>query len=89
MQCPCRSFVRVKADVIDLAGALVLPGLHDAHTHIGCMGERLVLLLNLRALRDFSLFLGLCDIPRELKLLKRRMRCKVIASHELHVECTP
>ena len=31
---------REDCDVIDLAGAVVLPGLQDAHLHIGFMGER-------------------------------------------------
>ncbi|CAM9661936.1 unnamed protein product, partial [Ectocarpus fasciculatus] len=30
---------RADAEVIDLKGALVLPGIQDAHIHIGCMGE--------------------------------------------------
>ncbi|CAN0515345.1 unnamed protein product, partial [Ectocarpus sp. 8 AP-2014] len=33
-------FGRSGADVIDLKGAIVLPGIQDAHLHIGCMGER-------------------------------------------------
>ncbi|CAN0093127.1 unnamed protein product, partial [Hapterophycus canaliculatus] len=27
------------ADVVDLKGAIMLPGLQDSHIHIGCMGE--------------------------------------------------
>lgn len=33
---------REGSEVIDLAGAIVLPGLQDAHIHIGSMGERWV-----------------------------------------------